>query len=901
MDKNRYVPGMKSGLANGCGVLIVLNMNSSSKVCVYPVARKAFRRIRAQADRPKVNNVTGGNLIECDQAVLKEMGIKKIGDRVRIFVAIKALRTRAVGNSKKRTRDSIAFMDDKILKPYTPTSSNSPRNPLGSAGVRGGLNGRRTSAIIGGEIIQDYHRTNGDGRPNSPYLEDQRVRGIRSAEGTGGRISPMEKAKKEAQSSYFGSSKPSGVRPGTPSSSAPRSNPLMDSTVGKLLTGSPFIRVIYNGGQTKVLEIKNCRTLEDVVPSVLRKLGLSTDMSRNYCFWTLDGTGQDLSQSHRLTDVELMRLCSEPFDRNERGRLILRKRHAGEPDEEELRKASSIALEEQNEMHYNAVAANNSRSKTKLAKLTGENWDDVSYPLSPATYLDGTRGNRARTDSGRSQLSMGWGDTPPQRKSPAATSKIKEFDGGRPPSELISQELTTYFPDHKKETIENTVRQSIRRSARLSRAASRISVVSNASFTSNLKDAPPLPSIADAWLNSVPGARVARPLSVSRFNMPQNAYRDSIASSSLQPLAEESPVESNEPNRKSYVSFESDSQAGLDAGNASDTSHTALNSYFDESGSSGPTTEAGGSLNDQLTSAIQTDGEELDEELNQFLKGDQWENVKWMQGALIGQGSFGSVFLALHALTGELMAVKQVEVPSASNSVIDKRKESMVAALKREINLLRDLQHENIVQYLGSNSDDRHFNIFLEYVPGGSVAAMLASYGSLQEPLIRNFVRQILAGLSYLHGQDIIHRDIKGANVLVDNKGVVKISDFGISKRVEASAILQPQKHGGHMHRPSLQGSVFWMAPEVVKQTSYTRKADIWSLGCLIVEMFTGTHPFPNFNQLQAIFQIGNSSAKPTTPQNASEEGKAFLAMTFEYDHEKRPSADELLVAPFLK
>ena len=178
---------------------------------------------------------------------------------------------------------------------------------------------------------------------------------------------------------------------------------------------------------------------------------------------------------------------------------------------------------------------------------------------------------------------------------------------------------------------------------------------------------------------------------------------------------------------------------------------------------------------------------------------------------------------------------------------------------------------------------------------------MLASYGSLQEPLIRNFVRQILAGLSYLHGQDIIHRDIKGANVLVDNKGVVKISDFGISKRVEASAILQPQKHGGHMHRPSLQGSVFWMAPEVVKQTSYTRKADIWSLGCLIVEMFTGTHPFPNFNQLQAIFQIGNSSAKPTTPENASEEAKAFLTRTFEYDFEKRPSADELLLSPFLE
>jgi len=665
----------------------------------------------------------------------------------------------------------------------------------------------------------------------------------------------------------------------------------MDSTVGKLPNGSPVIRVIYGGGQTKVLDIKNCRSLEEIVTNILRKLSLPEHQGRNYCFWNLEGTGQDLTNSHRLTENELLRLCSEPYDKNERGRLILRKRHAGEPDDQELRKAASIAMEEQNEIHTNAITANNSRSQAKVQKLTGE----VSYPLSPSIFQTPAR-PRDRSESAASQ---GWGN-PPARSDSQSKPKIKEFLGGRPPSELISQELTTYFPDHQKETIERTVRMSMRRSARLSKAASRISVASNSSFTSSLKDAPPLPNIADSWLtgaHGAPPARGPRPLSVSRFGNLQNAYRDSIASTSLQPLQEESPIE---PNRKSYVSFDSDSQPGNLNGDT-DTSHATLQSYFEESGSSGPTTEAGGSLNDHLTQAIAGDGEEPDEELNQFLKGDSWDGVNWMQGALIGQGSFGSVFLALHAVTGELMAVKQVEVPSNSNSTLDKKKENMVAALKREIDLLRDLQHENIVQYLGSNSDAEHFNIFLEYVPGGSVAAMLNSYGSLQEPLIRNFVRQILAGLSYLHGRDIIHRDIKGANVLVDNKGNIKISDFGISKRVEASALLAPQKNGGHIHRPSLQGSVFWMAPEVVKQTSYTRKADIWSLGCLIVEMFTGTHPFPNCSQLQAIFQIGNSSAKPTTPEKASEEGKAFLSRTFETDHEKRPSADELLLMPFLK
>jgi mitogen-activated protein kinase kinase kinase len=86
-----------------------------------------------------------------------------------------------------------------------------------------------------------------------------------------------------------------------------------------------------------------------------------------------------------------------------------------------------------------------------------------------------------------------------------------------------------------------------------------------------------------------------------------------------------------------------------------------------------------------------------------------------------------------------------------------------------------------------SSSDEEYFNIFLEYVPGGSVAALLRNYGAFEEPLVRNFVRQILEGLHYVHERGIVHRDIKGANVLVDNKGGIKISDFGISKKLEDS------------------------------------------------------------------------------------------------------------------
>lgn len=138
----------------------------------------------------------------------------------------------------------------------------------------------------------------------------------------------------------------------------------------------------------------------------------------------------------------------------------------------------------------------------------------------------------------------------------------------------------------------------------------------------------------------------------------------------------------------------------------------------------------------------------------------------------------------MHALNGTLMAVKQVERPKGT-STNEERKKNMLSALEREIEFLKELQHPNIVQYLDSSGDPKYVNIFLEYVPGGSVSALLKNYGAFEEALVRTFTRQILQGLNYLHERDIIHRDIKGANILVDNKGVIKISDFGISKRVE--------------------------------------------------------------------------------------------------------------------
>lgn len=122
---------------------------------------------------------------------------------------------------------------------------------------------------------------------------------------------------------------------------------------------------------------------------------------------------------------------------------------------------------------------------------------------------------------------------------------------------------------------------------------------------------------------------------------------------------------------------------------------------------------------------------------------------------------------------------------------------------------MKNLRHDNIVQYLGTMEEGSELNIFLEYVPGGSIAFILSKFGSFSEPLVKRYTRQILLGLEYLHSHHIIHRDIKGANILVDNAGVVKLADFGASKKMEALMTTT----GGYN---SLKGTPYWMAPEVI-------------------------------------------------------------------------------------
>lgn len=264
----------------------------------------------------------------------------------------------------------------------------------------------------------------------------------------------------------------------------------------------------------------------------------------------------------------------------------------------------------------------------------------------------------------------------------------------------------------------------------------------------------------------------------------------------------------------------------------------------------------------------------------------------WSCGDLLGQGAFGSVYRGMDNETGTLMAVKQVSLGFGSASAA--KVAEHIKSLEAEVNLLKQLDHPNIVRYLGTEKTSKVLNIFLEYVPGGSIASLLSNFGPFKEPVVKLYTKQILLGLEYLHKNAIMHRDIKGANILVDNTGLVKLADFGASKKIEDLVTVGSGAN-------SVKGTPYWMAPEVITQTGHGRQADIWSVACTVIEMATGKPPWSQYgSQVSAMFHIAKSKGPPLIPQELSPECKDFLYLCFNRNWRERPSAGALLDHPFV-
>ncbi|EGY17192.1 MAP kinase kinase kinase mkh1 [Verticillium dahliae VdLs.17] len=265
---------------------------------------------------------------------------------------------------------------------------------------------------------------------------------------------------------------------------------------------------------------------------------------------------------------------------------------------------------------------------------------------------------------------------------------------------------------------------------------------------------------------------------------------------------------------------------------------------------------------------------------------------RWFKGQLIGKGTYGRVYLGMNATTGEFLAVKEVEVnPKAAGGDKNKMKE-LVAALDQEIETMQHLDHDNIVQYLGCERKETSISIFLEYISGGSIGSCLRKHGSFGESVVSSLTGQILNGLAYLHREGILHRDLKADNILLDLDGTCKISDFGISKKTDNIY--------GNDKSNNMQGSVFWMAPEVIRSegTGYSAKVDIWSLGCVVLEMFAGRRPWSKEEAVGAIYKIANGETPPIPDEvreTISPLAIAFMLDCFTVNPHERPTADVLL------
>jgi serine/threonine protein kinase len=280
------------------------------------------------------------------------------------------------------------------------------------------------------------------------------------------------------------------------------------------------------------------------------------------------------------------------------------------------------------------------------------------------------------------------------------------------------------------------------------------------------------------------------------------------------------------------------------------------------------------------------------------------------------------VYRALNLNTGQMVAVKRIGLEGL--------KEEEVKQLMREVELVKSLSHPTIVKYEGMVRDESALSIVLECVPpfffrvfrsltaraarryaeNGSLGQTLKAFGKLNERLVASYVVKILEGLDYLHTSDVVHCDLKAANILTTKNGNVKLSDFGVSLNLRA------------MERDlnkDVAGTPNWMAPEVIELKGATTKADIWSLACTVIELLTGRPPYGDIaNSMTGAWlpartpPIANAAIRavmfriveddmPPLPEGCSGPLLDFLRQCFNKDPERRPSAEVLFEHEWLK
>uniref|UniRef100_A0A2K5VGP5 Mitogen-activated protein kinase kinase kinase 19 n=1 Tax=Macaca fascicularis TaxID=9541 RepID=A0A2K5VGP5_MACFA len=281
------------------------------------------------------------------------------------------------------------------------------------------------------------------------------------------------------------------------------------------------------------------------------------------------------------------------------------------------------------------------------------------------------------------------------------------------------------------------------------------------------------------------------------------------------------------------------------------------------------------------------------EDAPHFLKEQQRKSEESSTSDVKYSGQSIEVYCGLTS-QGQLIAVKQVALDTSDKLATEKEYQK----LQEEVDLLKALKHVNIVAYLGTCLQENTVSIFMEFVPGGSISSIINRFGPLPEMVFCKYTKQILQGVAYLHENCVVHRDIKGNNVMLMPTGIIKLIDFGCAKRLAWAGL-----NGTHSDMlKSMHGTPYWMAPEVINESGYGRKSDIWSIGCTVFEMATGKPPLASMDRMAAMFYIGaHRGLMPPLPDHFSENAADFVRMCLTRDQHERPSALQLLKHSFLE